>query len=103
MKVEEATLDSIMINNQGGIIITFDVGGQIYRVSKNLQLTFPDTMQCMAASDLDTSNHDGQIFIDRNGHRFQYVLDYIRDDTLVSLDSLSKVDREDFFREMECY
>lgn len=60
-------------------------------------------MICMAASDINTSNHDDPIFIDRNGHRFQYVLNYMRDDTLVSLDSQSKGEREDFYRDMEYY
>jgi BTB/POZ domain len=60
-------------------IITFDVGGQIYPVSKDLLQSFPNTMLSMAATDITTNNHDNPIFIERNGYRFQYVLDYKHD------------------------
>jgi BTB/POZ domain/SPRY domain len=66
-------------------IITFDVGGQVYCVSKDLLQKFPDTLLCRAASDITMNNHDDPIFIKRNGHRFQYVLDYMRDSRILGM------------------
>jgi BTB/POZ domain len=60
-----------------GTIITFDVGGQIYRVSKDLLTRFPNTMLYATVSDVTESNDDDPIFIERNGNRFQYILDYM--------------------------
>jgi BTB/POZ domain len=68
-----------------GTIVTFNVGGQIYSVAKDLVQKFPNTMLCMAASEVVTSNEDDPIFIDRNGHQFQYVLDFMRDGDTLSL------------------
>lgn len=72
--------------------IHFNVGGTKYEVSKSLIETYPDTMLATMISDRwqhhdddnDDDTNDGTttdkvLFIDRNGHRFQYVLDYMRD------------------------
>jgi BTB/POZ domain len=74
--------------------VRFDVGGHVYRVSRSLIELYPDTMLArmvdtkwrqqqqqrsgIKAGDDDDSNGD-IMFIDRNGDRFQYVLDYMRD------------------------
>jgi hypothetical protein len=59
--------------------IRLNVGGTRYEVSRSLMEMYPDTMLARLTSD-DWSNADDQeVFIDRNGPRFQYVLDYMRD------------------------
>lgn len=80
------------------MMITFIVGGQIYQVSKDLLLQYPNSMLCMAISDDDEYNEP--IYIERNGHRFQYVLDYIRDRRI---DLPTTISPAAFFRDMEYY
>ena len=70
--------------------IQFNVGGIQYVVSRSLLEMFPDTMLASLASPRWTSTvTDGEtpkpIFIDRNGERFQYILDYMRDNCKVNL------------------
>jgi BTB/POZ domain len=72
------SLRAIIISMLAGDIITFDIGGKIYRASKSILAKYPGTMLYIAASGIEESNHDKPIFIDGNGERFQYVLDYIR-------------------------
>lgn len=75
------------INNK---TVTFDVGGKIYRVSRSLLDQHPDTMLARYASDTwfpkgennDETDTSSPLFIERNGERFQYVLDYMRDGVL---------------------
>ncbi|CAB9519416.1 PotAssium voltage-gated channel [Seminavis robusta] len=55
-----------------------NVGGSKYEVSRSLIEQYPDTMLARLVS--ETWQRDEQeIFIDRSGLRFQYVLDYMRD------------------------
>ena len=70
--------------------ILFNVGGTKYEVSKSLLEMFPDTMLAALASprwypEANDEEALKPIFIDRNGERFQYVLDYMRDDGTVYL------------------
>ena len=58
--------------------VLFNVGGHPYRVSRSLLNQHSDTMLAKVSS--ETWQHgDSEIYIDRNGSRFQYVLDYLRD------------------------
>eukprot|EP00523_Entomoneis_sp_CCMP467_P010295 CAMPEP_0168739602 /NCGR_PEP_ID=MMETSP0724-20121128/11548_1 /TAXON_ID=265536 /ORGANISM="Amphiprora sp., Strain CCMP467" /LENGTH=235 /DNA_ID=CAMNT_0008787011 /DNA_START=34 /DNA_END=741 /DNA_ORIENTATION=+ len=79
--------------------VKFNVGGKVYEVSCSLLNRYPDTMLARMASDTwnghddddatTTNNHnrkkrsaDGEtkpLFIERDGERFQFVLDYLRD------------------------
>ena len=60
--------------------VTFDVGGSIYRVSRSLLEQFPNTMLARLASKTwQLAAFSDPLFIDRNGERFQYCLDYMRD------------------------
>lgn len=77
------------------VIISFDVGGKTYRVSQSLLMKYPTTMLHTASADIETSNINDPIFIDRNGERFQYVIDYMREGqvelpTTVSMDTFLK-------------
>lgn len=76
--------------------IEFDVGGTIYKVSRSLIYRHPETMLARLASPMWNQKVDGDsdhddtsttkpIFIERDGHRFRYVLDYMRDNGLVFL------------------
>lgn len=90
------------MNNEkkgGGIIIKFDIGGQIYQIPKCLLQQFPNAMLYMAVSDVEESNDD-PIFIDRNGYRFQYVYEYIHHHVI---DWSLVLNRGAFYKDMEYY
>ena len=68
--------------------VRLNVGGTKYEISTSLIDMYPDTMLARMISDRwqqhDDDDNDGTtteegVFIDRNGVRFQYVLDYMRD------------------------
>jgi BTB/POZ domain len=61
--------------------VKLDVGGSVYKVSRSIIESFPETMLARLISKRWTTRSDDNatIFIDRNGDRFQYVLDYMRD------------------------
>ena len=68
------------------ITITFNVGGTIYEVSQSLLQYFPNTMLARAASETwskKTNAKNDPIFMDRNGERFAFILDYMRDNKIV--------------------
>ena len=65
-------------------LVTFNVGGTKYQVSRSLMDQHPDTMLSRMVSDTWQTEEDGAddeegCFIERNGARFAYVLDYMRD------------------------
>jgi K+ channel tetramerisation domain. len=64
----------------GSTIVTFNVGGTRYQVSRSLLDQFPNSMLSKSASEQwQKDPKSDEIFIERNGVRFQYVLDYMRD------------------------
>jgi hypothetical protein len=75
------------------VTIKFNVGGTMYEVSQSLLQHFPNTMLARAASETwskKTNVKNDPIFIDRNGERFAYVLDYMRDNKIVLPLSVTK-------------
>jgi hypothetical protein len=61
-------------------IIKFNVGGTLYDVSQSLVDSYPDTLLAKSASEQWNGDPYGdEVFIERDGYRFQYVLDYMRD------------------------
>jgi hypothetical protein len=58
--------------------VKFDVGGHLYTVSRSLIETFPTTMLSRMASETWQKDRDATLFIDENGERFQYCLEYMR-------------------------
>jgi len=80
--------------------VRFDIGGQLYRVSKSLIEQHEGTMLARLVSDTWLSDPDATIFIDRDGEIFQYVLYYMRYGK-VSLPIT--VSREMFLLDMEHY
>jgi hypothetical protein len=65
------------IANDAGAV-KFDVGGHLYTVSRSLIQKFPSTMLSRMASETWQKDRDATLFIDENGERFQYCLDYMR-------------------------
>ena len=80
--------------------IRFNVGGQLYEVSKSLIEQREDTMLARLVSDTWLADPNSTIFIDRDGERFKYVVDYLRYGK-VSLPLT--VPREMFFLDMGFY
>ena len=79
--------------------IKFNVGGTHYEVSKSLLENFKDSMLERSASKVWNEGGD-EVFIEGNGHRFQYVLDFMRHEK-VTLPSSESIDA--FLTEMEYY
>jgi hypothetical protein len=65
--------------NDTSKVVRLNVGGTHYEVSRSLMEMYPDTMLARMISDEWSNEDDQEVFIDRNGPRFQYVLDYMRD------------------------
>jgi BTB/POZ domain len=65
--------------------VRFNIGGTKYEVSRSVIDNFPDSMLSKICSDTWNNNGDvvdgdeGELFIERDGERFRYVLDYMRD------------------------
>ena len=62
--------------------VTFNVGGKKYEVSRSLIGRFPNTILARMTSELwlgSVEAKDKPIFIERDGDRFRYCLDYMRD------------------------
>ena len=59
--------------------VKFDVGGRKYKVARSLLEAYPTTMLAMSTSILWHDNADEEVYIERNGDRFAYCLDYLRD------------------------
>ncbi|CAB9525465.1 expressed unknown protein [Seminavis robusta] len=60
-------------------IVRLNVGGTKYKVSRSLIETYPDTMLAKIISKTWQHDPNSEVFIDRDGERFRYVLDYMRD------------------------
>lgn len=59
--------------------VQFDVGGTVYKVQRSLIESYPNTMMAQVIAKTWQLNPKASFFIDRNGDRFQYVLDFMRD------------------------
>jgi hypothetical protein len=57
----------------------FNIGGHRYEVARTLLEQHPETMLAKSASQVWQADPESEIFMERNGIRFQYVLDYLRD------------------------
>lgn len=80
-------------------IIKLNVGGKIYKTSRSLLCRYRKSLLCELVSEkLKEKNHpngkEKEIFIDRNGNRFEYILDFLRDGILIienDLNLLTKI------------
>ena len=78
--------EKIKINNTfifHGQVIDLNVGGTHYSTSRSTLTKYPESMLGVMFSgrhDLETMKcSDGSFFIDRDGGRFRYILEYLRD------------------------
>ena len=81
-------------------VVKFNIGGQRYEVSRSLLDMHPESMLAKSASEQWQEDPEAEIFIDRNGLRFQYVLDYLRDGSVTLPITESK---EQLVKELEYY
>ncbi len=58
--------------------IKFNVGGKHFEVSRDLMEEHSETMLGKLVSEAWQQDPEEQVFIDRNGDTFAYVLDYLR-------------------------
>ena len=65
--------------------VRFNVGGNRYQLSRSLLDMHPKTMLAQSASEQWLQNPDAEVFVERDGIQFGYVLDYLRDDGSVIL------------------
>ena len=87
--------------NNNGDTVQFNVGGICYEVSRYLLDQYSRSMLTrMVSGPWLKSDQKESLFIDRNGLRFQYCLDYMRDRRLTLPITVSKVallnDLEDY-------
>lgn len=81
-KIETSTTTSFIFKMDGKKrtkTVKFNVGGTKYEVSRTLIEGYPDTMLERLVSDTWQTDPEKEIFIERDGLRFRYVLDYMRD------------------------
>jgi hypothetical protein len=94
-------------SNRNTATVRFDVGGTIYRVSRLLLEQHPNTMLARMVSktwlceEEDNERKDEPLFIDRDGERFRYVLDFMRDGPNVSLPVT--VSKEGFLKDLDYF
>mmetsp|Transcript_21959 Transcript_21959/g.47777 ORF Transcript_21959/g.47777 Transcript_21959/m.47777 type:complete len:240 (+) Transcript_21959:583-1302(+) len=110
MSAEESNNNNNNESNNSATV-RFNVGGTVYEVSRSLLELFPDTMlsrmvsetwlDCSQGGDNDDRKKESPIFVDRNGDRFQYVLDYMRDGQNAILPVT--VPKEAFLKDLEYY
>lgn len=60
-------------------VYRFNVGGKRYEVSESLLDQHPHTMLARLASETRNQGKAEEIFIERDGERFRFVLDFLRD------------------------
>jgi hypothetical protein len=60
-------------------VVKFNVGGQKFDCARSLLSLYPDTMIAKSASDQWQIDSKSEIFLERDGTLFQFVLCYLRD------------------------
>lgn len=60
--------------------VVFNVGGVRYELARSTLLLHPDTMLAVLVSERwGSEGAEEPLFVDRDGQRFQFVLDFYRD------------------------
>ena len=67
----------------GSKIVIFNVGGTRYEESQTLLDQYPESMLAKSASKEWCNSEEKEVFIERNGRRFQFVLDLMRDGRVI--------------------
>mmetsp|Transcript_8685 Transcript_8685/g.11646 ORF Transcript_8685/g.11646 Transcript_8685/m.11646 type:complete len:264 (+) Transcript_8685:36-827(+) len=79
--------------------VQFNVGGKKYEVSRSMLGQHSDTMLARMASGTWQRDTESCLFVERDGGRFQYVLDYMRDGE-VTLPAAGSVTKESLLKEL---
>mmetsp|Transcript_50519 Transcript_50519/g.117946 ORF Transcript_50519/g.117946 Transcript_50519/m.117946 type:complete len:309 (-) Transcript_50519:191-1117(-) len=66
------------MDSQSSETVTFDVGGDKYKVLEQTIRAKPDTLLCTLLDDLGRTDKSQPIFVDGNPKRFSYILDWYR-------------------------
>ncbi|KJP88682.1 hypothetical protein AK88_01563 [Plasmodium fragile] len=89
-----------MDSTSGDNVISINVGGTIYMTTLNLICKYRNSRLCeivleklKALPDFDTNQNRKEIFIDRNGSRFEYILDFLRDGVLICENDINVLTR----------
>jgi hypothetical protein len=65
-------------------IVHFDVGGKLYKVAVDILMKYENTMLAkMVSEKWNKEENQVPLFIDRNGERFQHILDWYRDGRMI--------------------
>ena len=94
-------------SNSNAATVRFDVGGTIYKVSRSVLRQYSNTMLTRMVSETwlgeekYNEGKDEPLFIDRDGERFRYVLDFMRDGPKVSLPVT--VSKEGFLKDLDYF
>lgn len=71
-------------------IVTFNIGGHLYEVSRSLLRQFPESVLAMKAEEAPYGIMPVPISLDRDGERFRYCLAFMRDGRVSLPVSVSK-------------
>ena len=84
------------------VTVKLDVGGKKYKFSKALIEQYPTTMLARLVSETWNANDaDGEIFVDRDGDTFRYVLSYMRDQKVFL--PMNEVSKQTVLQELAYY
>ncbi|CAB9507515.1 BTB/POZ domain-containing protein [Seminavis robusta] len=81
------------------LTVRFNVGGTKYEVSRSLLSQHQDTVLARMASATWQRNPHIEIFVERDGGRFKFVLDYMRDGQVI-LPASGQVSKESLLNEL---
>jgi len=80
--------------------VCFNVGGQLFQVSRSLLDRYKTTVLAVMVSERWQDDPNSSIFIDRDGEHFRHILNYLRYGSVSLPLSVSK---EDFLHDMDFY
>ncbi|CAI2185965.1 18708_t:CDS:2 [Funneliformis geosporum] len=91
-------------NGSRTILVTLNVGGVLYTTTKGTLLKKTNFFEMpLNGNVFDTLDYDGNIFIDRNGELFKYVLEFLRTSVLPKRTLYNKSLLEELLLEAEFY
>mmetsp|Transcript_42298 Transcript_42298/g.49437 ORF Transcript_42298/g.49437 Transcript_42298/m.49437 type:complete len:218 (+) Transcript_42298:204-857(+) len=93
---------SMTLNNHHTALSTviFNVGGKKFEISRKLLSQNPNTMLSRSAEARSQIDPNAEIFIENNGERFQFCLDYLRSGRVSIPYTVSK---EDLLNDLDFY
>lgn len=80
--------------------VTFNVGGHRYEISQSLLNQYPQSILATSASKTWMEDDESEVFFERDGSTFRYILNYLRDGRITLPLSEPK---DNFIRELEYF